>query len=181
MLVEPAIFGGEHGLEQVIGQLLERNRIVLLHTAAADLVAVAIEERDRDFRAAQPIFVRGFLKGRDGEGEHPDHAHATERCRLGQRFDQKPAPPPGDMETVHEVREALEQFPAPAAALKEPEVEPGVDIQQQALQPGFPTQIPASENDPRRCARAIVAFDDESALCDHMTLPFRPQYGVSRD
>jgi hypothetical protein len=45
------------------------------------------------------------------------------------------------MKTVHEVRETLEQFPAPAAALKEPEVEPGVDIQQQALQPGFPTEI----------------------------------------
>jgi len=81
------------------------------------------------------------LKRRDGERQHPDQADAAKRSGLGQRLDQKPAPPPGDVKTVHEVRKALEQFPAPAAALKEPEVEPGVDIQQQALQPGFPTEV----------------------------------------
>src|SRR6516162_5038914 len=72
------------------------------------------------------------------------------------------------METVHEVGESLEQFPAPAAALKEPEVEPGVDIQQQALQPGFPTEIlhpkmihaDARERLPRLMTKAPPAATD---------------------
>jgi len=41
----------------VIGQFLEWNGIVLLDAAAADFIAVAVEERDGDFRTPQPIFV----------------------------------------------------------------------------------------------------------------------------
>ncbi len=57
VVVEAAILGGQDGLDQMIGHFLERDRIILLHPTAADLVAVAIEESDCDFRPAQPVFV----------------------------------------------------------------------------------------------------------------------------
>src|SRR5271155_4327936 len=46
VLVETAILGGEHGLDQMVRHLLERYRIVVLDTAGAELVAVAVEESD---------------------------------------------------------------------------------------------------------------------------------------
>ena len=50
MLVEAPVLGRQHRLDQVVGKLLERDRIVVPDAARADLVAVAVEEGDRELR-----------------------------------------------------------------------------------------------------------------------------------
>ena len=65
MLVEAPVLGGEHRLDQVIGQLVERDRMVVLDAAAADLVAVAVEEGDRELGLLQPVLVGGLAERRD--------------------------------------------------------------------------------------------------------------------
>ena len=64
MLVEAAIFGGEHCLDEIFRQLIERDVIVVPDAAAADLVAIAIEEGDGEILLLQPI-VGGFLESRN--------------------------------------------------------------------------------------------------------------------
>ena len=48
MVVKAAILGGERRLDQIVRKILQRNRVVVLDAAAADRIAVAIEERDRE-------------------------------------------------------------------------------------------------------------------------------------
>src|SRR2546423_524941 len=60
MLVEAAVFGGKGCLDQVVREILKRDRIVVLDAAAADRIAVAIEERHREIRLFQPVLVGGF-------------------------------------------------------------------------------------------------------------------------
>ena len=72
VLVKAAILGGQHGLDQMVRHLLERYRIVVLDAAIADLVAVAVEESHGELGLLQPILVRGFAEGRDGERQHQE-------------------------------------------------------------------------------------------------------------
>ena len=74
MLVEAAILGGEHRLDQVVGKLVERHRVVVPNAAAADFVAVAVEETDRQLRLLEPVVVRGLVERGDGERKHQDRA-----------------------------------------------------------------------------------------------------------
>ena len=104
MLVEAAVLGREHRLDQMVGHFLERHRIVVLDAAAADLVAVAVEERDGEFGFLQPVFVRGLAERGDGKRQHEQEAAGAKRRRFRQRLDDEPAPPAGDMETVHDRR-----------------------------------------------------------------------------
>ena len=107
MLVEAAVFGSERGLDQVVRELVERDRVIVPDAARADFVAVAVEESDGEFGFLQPIVVRGLAEGRDREREHHHQAAGAERERLRQRLDEIPTPPARDMEAVHEYREAL--------------------------------------------------------------------------
>jgi hypothetical protein len=66
------------------------------------------------------------------------------------------------VKAVHEIGEALEQFAAPAAALEHPEVEPRVEIQQQAFQPRFPSQAVAGRPH-MKFTRAADAHDRRQA------------------
>ena len=70
MLVEAAIFGSERRLDQVVRELVERDRVIVPDAARADFVAVAVEESDREFGFLQPIVVRGLAERRDREREH---------------------------------------------------------------------------------------------------------------
>ena len=78
MLVEAPVLGREHRLDQVVGKLVERDRIVVPDAARADLVAVAVEEGDRELGLLQPVVVRGFAERRDRQRQHQ---HQRRRCR----------------------------------------------------------------------------------------------------
>ena len=64
MLVEAPVLGRERRLDQRIGELRQRDRIVVLDAAAADLVAVAVEERHRELGLLQPVVVGGLAERR---------------------------------------------------------------------------------------------------------------------
>jgi hypothetical protein len=44
------------------------------------------------------------------------------------------------VKAIHEIGEAFEQLPAPTAALEQAEVEPRIEIQQEALQSRLPSR-----------------------------------------
>src|SRR3954454_18152370 len=46
VVVKAPILSGKRRLDQVVRKILERNRVIVLDAAAADRIAVAIEERD---------------------------------------------------------------------------------------------------------------------------------------
>ena len=69
MVVEAPVLGGEGRLDQVVGQLVERDGIVGADAAAADLVAVAVEEDDGDVLGLVELAGRGGLEGGQGQGE----------------------------------------------------------------------------------------------------------------
>ena len=88
MLVEAPVFGRERRLDQVIGKVLERDGVVVLDAARADLVAVAVEEGDGELGLLQPVLVGGFAERRDRERQHDDQPAEAERGAFGQRLDQ---------------------------------------------------------------------------------------------
>src|SRR5947209_1780526 len=104
MLVKAAVLGRQHRLEQMLGKLIERDGVIVLDAAAADFIAVAIEESDREILFLQPI-VRGLAEGRNGEEERQDGAAEAECQALASEFDTE-APPALHMEPVHEGGEA---------------------------------------------------------------------------
>src|SRR5262249_61030671 len=57
---------------------------------------------------------------------------------LRQRFDEAPAPPPSDMEAVHQHGEALVKLAPPRLGLIHPEVDARIEIEQEAPQPSLP-------------------------------------------
>ena len=74
MLVEAAVFGRERRLDQRVGELLERDRIVVLDAAAADFVAEAVEEGHRQLGLLQPVVVGGLAERRLRQRQHHDEA-----------------------------------------------------------------------------------------------------------
>jgi len=67
MFVEPPVFGGERRLDEMVGELVERDRVIVADAARAHFIAVAVEEGDRELGLLQPIVVGGFTEGRDRE------------------------------------------------------------------------------------------------------------------
>src|SRR5262245_61513675 len=138
MLVEAAVFGGERRLDQVVGKLIERDRVIVPDAARADFVAVAIQEGDGELGLLEPVVVGGLPERRNGERQHHDQTAQPERQRLRQRFDEVPASPARDMEAVHEYGEALIKLARPGLGLVHPEVDARIEIEQDAAQPGQP-------------------------------------------
>ena len=137
MLIEAPVFGREHRLDQVIGKLVERDRVVVPDAARADLVAVTIEEGDRQLGFLQPVIVRCFAKRRDRQRQHHHQADGAERGAFGDQL-VEPAPPAGDVEAVHEGREALIGLAQAGEAAENAEIHPRIERQQEPLDPGFP-------------------------------------------
>ena len=81
VLEEAAVLGGERGLDQVVGDLLERHGVVVQDAALADLGAVAVEELDRVLAGVDLVLVE-LVEG--GDGQHVEHGEAAgaERQRL---------------------------------------------------------------------------------------------------
>ena len=138
MLVEAAVFGGERRLDQRVGEIRQRNGIVVLDAAAADFVAVAVEERHRELGLLQPVVVGGFAEGGQRQRQHQDEAAGAHGGRLRHRLDENPAPPAADVEAVHEHGEPLPDLARPAPGLEDEIVEAGVGIQQEAPELGLP-------------------------------------------
>ena len=132
MLVEAAILGGEHRLDQVVGKLVERHRIVVPDAAGADLVAVAVEEGHRQLRLLQPVVVGGLVEGRDRERQQQ---HGAGGAQGGGFRDElvEPAPPAGDVEAVHEGGKALIGLAQAREAAEQPGIDAGVEAEQQLL------------------------------------------------
>ncbi len=146
MLVEAAVLGGQHRLDQMIGELLQRDRIVVLDAAAADRIAVAVEETDGQLRLLQPVVVGGFAERGNGEGQHEQQSGHAPGRPLGQRLDQEPSFPAGGMETVHESGEALVELARPGRAGKDGGIHPRVEVQQGLVDFRFPAlRFPAGK------------------------------------
>src|SRR5262249_56000134 len=112
MLVEAPIFRGERRLNQVIGKLIERDRVVVSNAARAHLIAIAVEERDGEFGFLQPVVIGGFTEGRDRQRQQHYGTGIAQGETLPERPDEKPPPPPRDMKNGHAEREAPPK-PAP--------------------------------------------------------------------
>ena len=69
-----------------------------------------------------------------------------ERRGFRQRLDDEPAPPAGDMETVHDRGEPLVQLARPFAALEDGEIDPRVEIEQQPLELEPPVVAPIGKH-----------------------------------
>src|SRR6516165_4991110 len=67
MLVEPPVLSGERRLDQVVGELVERDCVIVADAARAQFIAIAVEEGDGELGLLQPIVVGGFTEGRDRE------------------------------------------------------------------------------------------------------------------
>ena len=85
MLVEAPVLGREHRLDQMVGKLVERDGVVVLDAALADLVAVAVEEGDREIGFLQPVVVGGLAEGGHRERQHQHEADGAERGAFGER------------------------------------------------------------------------------------------------
>ena len=133
MLVEAPILGGEHRLDQMVGEFLELDRVVVADAAAADLVAVAVEEGDREFRLLQPVVVGGLAEGGDGERQRHDEAAGAERQPLGEEL-VSPPPQPGDVEAVHEGGKALVALAHEAARHEHAEIDARIEIEQKPFE-----------------------------------------------
>ena len=131
MLVEAAILGRQHRLDQIVGKLVERHRIVVADAARADLVAVAVEEGHREFGLLQPVAVGGLAEGRDGERQHQ---HGADGAEGGGFRDElvEPAPPAGDVEAVHEGGKALIGLAQAGEAAEQAGIDAGVEAEHAA-------------------------------------------------
>ncbi len=89
MVVEAPVLRREHGLEQVVGHLLERQRVVVARAAMADLDAVAVEEGHGEDLVLQRVLAP-FVKGGDGEGQHQEGAGDAEIEPFADAFDRQP-------------------------------------------------------------------------------------------
>ena len=138
MLVEAAVFGGERRLDQRVGEIRQRDGIVVLDAAAADLVAVAVKECHREFGLLQPVVVGGLAEGGQRQRQQHDEAAGAHGGGFRQRLDENPAPPAADVEAVHEHGEPLPDLARPAPGLEDEIVEAGVGIQQEAPQLRLP-------------------------------------------
>ena len=141
MIVEPAVLGGQHRLDQMIRKISERHRAAVLDAAASDFVAVAVQKYHRQFGFLQPIIVSGLAKGRDGKRERHQQSPGAQGRQFRQGFHHQPAPPPGDMEAVHEVAEAFERLAQHRAAAEQAEVETRVEVKEEGADTAAPAPV----------------------------------------
>ncbi len=134
VLEETPVLGCEHRLDQVIGKLVERHRVVMLDAAAADFIAVAVEKRHREIGLFQPVAVGRLAEGRHAERHHEKQAACAQRRHFRQRLDEEPAPPAGHVSAVHDGGETLVDLAGPFAGLEHRRIDPGVEIEQQPFE-----------------------------------------------
>ena len=131
MVVEAAVFGGERRLDQIVRKIFQRNRVIVLDAAAADRIAVAVEEGHRQVGLLQPVLVGGFAEGGHREREQQDQPAEPDGGGFRQRLDEDPALPAADIEAVHEGRVALIELACALARREQGGVDARVQIQKE--------------------------------------------------
>ena len=129
MVVEAAVFGGQRRLDQIVRKILERNRVIVLDAAAADRIAVAVEEGHREIGFLQPVVVGGFAECRHRQRQHQDQPAEPDGGGFRQRLDEDPALPAADIEAVHEGREPLIEFARALAGREQRRIDARIEIQ----------------------------------------------------
>ena len=128
MLEEAAVLGGEHGLDDVVGHLVDRDRFALDDAALADLVALAVEEGDGEIVLRAPVAL-GFLEGGQGERQHDDAAGRTHGEAFAEQLEAG-ALPAGEAEAAEEDGERFPDLAGLEAGLVERRIDPRVDRHQ---------------------------------------------------
>ena len=129
MVVEAAVLGRQRRLDQIVRKILQRNGIIVLDAAAADRIAVAVEEGHREIGFLQPVVVGGFAERRHGKRQHQDQAAEPDGGGFRQRFDEDPALPAADIEAVHEGGVPLIELAHALAGREQRRVDARVEIQ----------------------------------------------------
>ena len=160
MIVEAAVFGGERRLDQDVGKIFQRDRVVVLDAAAADRIAVAVEEGDREVGFLQPVVVGGLAKGGDRERQHQHGAAEAERGGFRERLDDDPALPAADIEAVHEGRVALIQLAQALGGREQRGIDARIDVQHHVLE----LLLPLRRYDPaHRCTLSVQSASQHPA------------------
>src|SRR5690606_2893056 len=128
MLEEAAVLGGEHRVDDVRRHLVDRHRIALDDAALADLVAVAVEEGDRELALAAPVAGR-LVEGGQRQREQQDRRDGAEREALAQKFEEGAAPAL-ELEPAEEDGEPLPEFGEAEARVIECGIDPCVEVEQ---------------------------------------------------
>ncbi len=136
MVVEAAVLGGQGRLDQIVRKILQRDGIIVLDAAAADRIAVTVEEGHGEIGFLQPVVVGGFAKGRNGERQHQDQPAEADGGGFRQGLDEDPALPAADIEAVHEGGVALIELAQALAGREQRRVDARVEIQHPV--PDFP-------------------------------------------
>ena len=129
MVVEAAVFGGERRLDQIVRKVFQRNRVIVLDAAAADRVAVAVEEGDGEVGFLQPVVVGSLAKRGDRQRQHQDEAAEPDGGGFRHRLDEHPALPAADIEAVHEGRVALVELAQALGRREQRGVDARIDVQ----------------------------------------------------
>ena len=125
MVIEAAILGGDQRLNEVGRQILQRQRIVMLDAAPADVDAVAIKEGDRQFLLLQPVLgglAEGGLRQRQQRGQADDAPGDAFRSPAGEAL-----APAMRRHALHEMGVADIAFAQAGPAGKQRGIEPGVE------------------------------------------------------
>ena len=91
MVEEAPILGRDDGVDEVRRQLVEGHRIVVADAAAADLLAVAVEEGDREVLLLD-VVVGDEVEGGRGEREQEQAGGNRDGESLAARLDADPLP-----------------------------------------------------------------------------------------
>src|SRR5581483_4684497 len=121
------VLGGERGLDEVVGDLLQRHRIVVQDAALADLDAVAVEEFDRILALIDAVLVE-VVDGGDRQYVEQGEATRAQRQRLADRLVGEPAParePKAGKEARQRIPAVLHRLPG----RRQRGIDPGVEAQ----------------------------------------------------
>src|ERR1700722_13139904 len=129
MVVEAAVFGRQRRLDQIVRKIFQRDRVVMLDAAAADRIAVAVEEGHREIGFLQPVVIGGLPEGGDREREQKYKASQSDAGGFRKRLDEHPTLPAADIKAVHERREALIELARALARGEQAGVDAGVEVQ----------------------------------------------------
>ena len=127
VLEEAAVLGGERGLDHVIGDVLERDGIVVQDAALADLAAGLVEEGHAVAAGEEAAFVELEERGQGEPIEH-DEAAGAERQRLGGAFVEQAAPA-GQAEARKEARGAVPGVADARADVGERGIDLGIELE----------------------------------------------------
>ena len=125
MLEESAVLGRQHGLDEMIGHIVNRHGFALDDAALADLVALAVEEGDGEIVLGAPV-GGGLLEGRQCQRQHYDGADDAERETFARQLE-KSAPPAVEAEAAREDGERFPDLAGLEARLIEGRIDPRID------------------------------------------------------